>query len=137
MKVSSWVITTHVESLQYHKSINADARAGEGFRSWRAKHHKLANQHSTQIRCGNKKSDAFETNTGVPQGDCVSANITNDHRYAMIHQWRDQPKHAICRRYESYLVWYEEYRIRKQNATIKIDFMGSHYEWRKNGRILH
>ena len=67
-----------------------------------------------KIRCGNEKSDAFETDTGVPQGDCVSANlftfylakaldsnkhddhdycstivkplahITNDHQYAYI-----------------------------------------------------
>ena len=28
-----------------------------------------------KIRCGNEKSDAFETYTGVPQGDCVSANL--------------------------------------------------------------
>ena len=26
-----------------------------------------------KIRCGNENSDAFETDTGVPQGDCVSA----------------------------------------------------------------
>ena len=67
-----------------------------------------------KIRCWNEKSDAFETDTGVPQGDCVSANlftfylakaldsnkhddhdycstivkplahITNDHQYAYI-----------------------------------------------------
>ena len=67
-----------------------------------------------KIRCGNEKSDAFETDIGVPQGDCVSANlftfylakaldsnkhddhdccstivkplahITNDHQYAYI-----------------------------------------------------
>ena len=67
-----------------------------------------------KIRCGNEKSDAFETDTGVPRGDCVSANlftfyfskaldsnehddhdycrtivkppadITNDHQYAYI-----------------------------------------------------
>ena len=67
-----------------------------------------------KIRCGNEKSDAFETDNGVPQGDCVSANlftfylakalgsnkhddhdysstivkppahITNDHQYAYI-----------------------------------------------------
>ena len=28
-----------------------------------------------KIRCGNEKSDAFETDTGVPQDDCVSANL--------------------------------------------------------------
>ena len=28
-----------------------------------------------KIRCGNEKSNAFETDTGVPQGDCVSANL--------------------------------------------------------------
>ena len=28
-----------------------------------------------KIRCGNEKSDAFETDAGVPQGDCVSANL--------------------------------------------------------------
>ena len=67
-----------------------------------------------KIWCGNEKSDAFETDNGVPQGDCVSANlftfylakvldsnkhdnhdycstivklpahITNDHQYAYI-----------------------------------------------------
>ena len=67
-----------------------------------------------KIRCGNEKGDAFETDIGVPQGDCVSANlftfylakaldsnkhddhnycstivkppvhITNDHQYAYI-----------------------------------------------------
>ena len=67
-----------------------------------------------KFRCGNEKSDAYETDTGVPQGDCVSANlftfylakalgsnkhddhdysstivkppahITNDHQYAYI-----------------------------------------------------
>ena len=67
-----------------------------------------------KIRCGNEKSDAFKTDTGVPQGDWVSANffilylakaldsnehddhdyystivkppahITNDHQYAYI-----------------------------------------------------
>ena len=28
-----------------------------------------------KIRCGNEKSDTFETDAGVPQGDCVSANL--------------------------------------------------------------
>ena len=28
-----------------------------------------------KIWCGNEKSDAFETDTGVPQGDCVWANL--------------------------------------------------------------
>ena len=28
-----------------------------------------------QIRCGNEKSDKFVTDTGVPQGDCLSANF--------------------------------------------------------------
>ena len=28
-----------------------------------------------KIRCRNEKSDAFETDMGVPQGDCVSANL--------------------------------------------------------------
>ena len=28
-----------------------------------------------KIWCRNEKSDAFETDTGVPQGDCVSANL--------------------------------------------------------------
>ena len=67
-----------------------------------------------KIRCGNEKGDAFETDIGVPQGDCVSTNlftfylakaldsnkhgnhgycstilkspahITNDHQYAYI-----------------------------------------------------
>ena len=67
-----------------------------------------------KIRCGKEKCDAFETDTGVPQGDCMSANlftfyfskavgskkhddhdycstivkppahITNDHQYAYI-----------------------------------------------------
>ena len=67
-----------------------------------------------KIHYGNEKSDTFETETGVPQGDCVSANlftfyfakaldsnehdghnycstivkppayITNDHQYAYI-----------------------------------------------------
>ena len=71
---------------------------------------------NTQLktRCWNEKSDAFKTDTGVPQGDCVSTNlftfylakaldsnklddhnycstivkplayITNDHQYAYI-----------------------------------------------------
>ena len=32
---------------------------------------------NTQLKiwCGNEKSDAFETDTGVPQGDCVSTNL--------------------------------------------------------------
>ena len=28
-----------------------------------------------KIRCGNEKSDVFETDTGVLQGDCMIANI--------------------------------------------------------------
>ena len=36
---------SHVE---YYKSINADARAGEGFEFRQATHHKRTNQHSTQ-----------------------------------------------------------------------------------------
>ena len=28
-----------------------------------------------KVQCGNKKSDAFKTDTGVPQRDCVSANL--------------------------------------------------------------
>ena len=28
-----------------------------------------------KIRCRNEKNDAFETDTGVPQGDCVSTNL--------------------------------------------------------------
>ena len=28
-----------------------------------------------KIRCGNEKCDTFETGNGVPQGDCVSANL--------------------------------------------------------------
>ena len=28
-----------------------------------------------KIRCRNEKSDAFEIDTSVPQGDCVSANL--------------------------------------------------------------
>ena len=28
-----------------------------------------------KIRCRNEKSDAFETDMGVPQGNCVSANL--------------------------------------------------------------
>ena len=28
-----------------------------------------------KIWCGSEKSDAFETDTGVPQGDCVWANL--------------------------------------------------------------
>ena len=31
-------------------------------------------QTKLQIRCGKEKSDSFETDTGVPQGDCLSAN---------------------------------------------------------------
>ena len=32
---------------------------------------------NTQLktRCWNEKSDAFKTDTGVPQGDCVSTNL--------------------------------------------------------------
>ena len=78
-----------------------------------------------KISYGNEKSDAFETDTSVPQGDCVSANlftfylpkaldsnehddhdycsaiakppahITNDHRYAYIND-EINLTHGIC-----------------------------------------
>ena len=67
----------HVENLRCHKSINADARAGKGFGSQQATHYRGTNQPSAQLKiwCGNEKSHAFETDTGVPQGDCVWANL--------------------------------------------------------------
>ena len=110
-----------------------------------------------KIRCGNEKSDAFETDIGVPQGDCVSANlftfylakaldsnkhgnhgycstilkspahITNDHQYAYINnevnlnmEYTDDMSHISSDM--------KNIEYTKKNATIKIEFMGSHYE---------
>ena len=35
----------------------------------------VLNNTKLKIRCGKEKNDAFETDTGVPQGDCVSTNL--------------------------------------------------------------
>ena len=104
-----------------------------------------------KVRCGNEKSDAFEIDTGVPQGNCVNtslftfylaiilslhycstivklpAHITNDHQYAYINdeinlnmEYADDMNHISS---DMRNIKYAE-----ENATIKIEFMVSHYE---------
>ena len=69
------------------------------------------------------------------QHHCETSNTHYLWLSICTHQWWDQPTHGICWGYESYFVWYEAYQIRKENTTIKIKVMGSHYEWRKSRKI--
>ena len=58
--------TWHVKSLQYPKSINANAIAGEGFGSRWATYHKRTNQHSTKNPMQKRKEWCFRNRYRCP-----------------------------------------------------------------------